>query len=457
MLEVLKVRVSLPSGRWEDVSVPVNGRIFDLKMAAQQSLEQSFLKLAGPDGRLLDPTKSLQSAWLKDGDTIAAVAQQPRIAATSSAFALWCRRGQGCYVGQFVPRRWHLCPWRGVLPFIMPVSVVSVIMSGTSWRMSSRSTSRRRHLQRLWQMDWLWRGAMRIATVIALESGNSSRTSSGFLLRSVLLLRFWQTRVLWHGAVQVMVVTAPASEISLRTFRSDVGPCRQFSWQHESPGSAPESPADSCHRWCFCSNFARWLGGDVGQSADSRHKFFVRCDLGRQKCCGLLVVAKARKLICWETFGKFMQRASLLLRFWQTEVLWPGASRSMAVTAPKFRISSGTLLRSWRIKPLWCGAMTFWTLKTFKVGSLWCSSLATCFLWETRSKKGVISVVSEHYLLDSDLESSNLLNLSLEHKSILHHPAFIWFGGFSGAVVAPTLFLSQTTVSHGSPEKRYTF
>jgi hypothetical protein len=106
---------------------------------------------------------------------------------------------------------------------------------------------------------------------------------------------------------------------------------------------------------------------------------------------------------------------------------------------------------------LWCGAMTFWTLKTFKVGSLWCSSLATCFLWETRSKKGVISVVSEHYLLDSDLESSNLLNLSLEHKSILHHPAFIWFGGFSGAVVAPTLFLSQTTVSHGSPEKRYTF
>ena len=105
MLEVLKVRVSLPSGRWEDVSVPVNGRIFDLKMAAQQSLEQSFLKLAGPDGRLLDPTKSLQSAWLKDGDTFAAVAQQPRIAATSSAFALWCRRGQGCYVGQFVPRR----------------------------------------------------------------------------------------------------------------------------------------------------------------------------------------------------------------------------------------------------------------------------------------------------------------------------------------------------------------
>lgn len=93
MLEVLKVRVSLPSGRWEDVSVPVNGRIFDLKMAAQQSLEQSFLKIAGPDGRLLDPTKSLQSAWLKDGDTIAAVAQQPKIAATSSAFALWCIGG----------------------------------------------------------------------------------------------------------------------------------------------------------------------------------------------------------------------------------------------------------------------------------------------------------------------------------------------------------------------------
>eukprot|EP00435_Cladocopium_sp_Y103_P046100 s1451_g13.t1 len=60
------------------------------KIAAQQSFGQGFLRLVAPDGRLLDPTDSLQLSGLRDGDSIAAVAQQPKIASTQFAFALWC-------------------------------------------------------------------------------------------------------------------------------------------------------------------------------------------------------------------------------------------------------------------------------------------------------------------------------------------------------------------------------
>eukprot|EP00438_Fugacium_kawagutii_P013428 Skav230499 [mRNA] locus=scaffold2083:3845:10908:+ [translate_table: standard] len=86
----MKLHVSLPSGRSASVEPPLNGTVGDLKMAAQQSLGQRFLRLMGPDGTLLSPVDSLQHARLQDGDGISAVVQQPKLAATNGAFALWC-------------------------------------------------------------------------------------------------------------------------------------------------------------------------------------------------------------------------------------------------------------------------------------------------------------------------------------------------------------------------------
>ena len=54
---------------------------------------QGFLRLATADGHLLNPTDSLRLSGLQDGDCIAAVAQQPKIATSGSAFALWCVGG----------------------------------------------------------------------------------------------------------------------------------------------------------------------------------------------------------------------------------------------------------------------------------------------------------------------------------------------------------------------------
>ena len=87
---IWNLQVCLPSGRCETISISKSNTVLDLKIAVRESLEQRFLKLAAPDGHLLDLTKSLELSGLQDGDNITAVAQQPKIAATKRAFALWC-------------------------------------------------------------------------------------------------------------------------------------------------------------------------------------------------------------------------------------------------------------------------------------------------------------------------------------------------------------------------------
>ena len=65
--EFIELHVSLPSGRSEIVTVPRSATIADLRIAAQESLEQRFLRLVGPGGRLLDPTDSVALSGLQDG------------------------------------------------------------------------------------------------------------------------------------------------------------------------------------------------------------------------------------------------------------------------------------------------------------------------------------------------------------------------------------------------------
>ena len=43
-------------------------RIADLKVAAQKSLGQSFLRLIAPDGHVLNPQQSLKDEGLQEGD-----------------------------------------------------------------------------------------------------------------------------------------------------------------------------------------------------------------------------------------------------------------------------------------------------------------------------------------------------------------------------------------------------
>ena len=63
-------------------------------MLTQKSFEQQFLRLVTAEGHpLTDLTASLESLGIQDGDTLTALALQIKLAATGSAFALWCCGG----------------------------------------------------------------------------------------------------------------------------------------------------------------------------------------------------------------------------------------------------------------------------------------------------------------------------------------------------------------------------
>ena len=89
----LQLNVSLPSGRCVALSLgPTMTRtVLDLKIKAQQSLGLPFLRLAAPDGRLVDPTQTLQDSGLQSGDSITAVAQQSKVAVTHRAMVFVVR------------------------------------------------------------------------------------------------------------------------------------------------------------------------------------------------------------------------------------------------------------------------------------------------------------------------------------------------------------------------------
>ena len=91
---MLRVKVSFPSGSGETLVLPEHSKVGNLKLLAQRSLGQAFLKLITDEGHVLtNPEDSLQAAGVQDGENLTAVAQQVQVAASDAAFALWCCGG----------------------------------------------------------------------------------------------------------------------------------------------------------------------------------------------------------------------------------------------------------------------------------------------------------------------------------------------------------------------------
>ena len=91
--QMLQVTASLPSGRSASLSIQRASTVGDLKMMVQESLGTLFLRLVTSAGRKLNPSESLEAAGLQDGDQLTAVVVEPKLAATQTAFALWCCGG----------------------------------------------------------------------------------------------------------------------------------------------------------------------------------------------------------------------------------------------------------------------------------------------------------------------------------------------------------------------------
>ena len=101
---MFQVTVASPSGRSQSISLPRSSKVGDLRILAQKSFQQGFLRLVTADGRILDdPSQSLVDAQVEDKDGFTAVALQAMVAATKrrglsgrpaiGTFAVWCCGG----------------------------------------------------------------------------------------------------------------------------------------------------------------------------------------------------------------------------------------------------------------------------------------------------------------------------------------------------------------------------
>ena len=90
---MFQINVSLPSGQSGTFSVPQSSKVGDLRVLAQKSFRCGFLRLVTADHSVVDPTKSLPAAGIEDGDHLTAVAVEAKLAATGTAFALFCPGG----------------------------------------------------------------------------------------------------------------------------------------------------------------------------------------------------------------------------------------------------------------------------------------------------------------------------------------------------------------------------
>ena len=245
----MKLEVSLPSGRCETVKISQCETIADLTIAAQQSLRQAFLKLVAPDGRLLNPKISLRFCGLQDGNSLTAVAQQPKISATWNAFSLWCVGGS------------TFLTWGKPL-FVSNSKAIghcSEQACGTSNASAAISA------------DWNRCRSIRCATSL-------------FWTNARWLCDMGQSRPWWWH----LQSSRPAEQCSAdvchggcfcchfgRWKRDDVGQSKPWWWQLWSPTSAQECSADLWHRVCFCCHVGRalWWHGEISREVVTAPEF----------------------------------------------------------------------------------------------------------------------------------------------------------------------------------------
>ena len=321
----IDLEVSLPSARCETLAVSLSGTVADLKLAAQKSLRQHFLRLAAPDGRA--PFGSNRNSLL--------VRWQPYCcAATWCAFALWCvgrdrivawglpdHGGDSSRVQNQLRNIQQVCSNDNVFAAILADGMVvtwggpdraaperknsgrmfsssvahSVLLlqfwqmeawwagamnpmvatapkSKITFRMFSRFVPRAVLLLPFWQMEVSWPGAFNLLVVAAPESNISSGMSSRFVVHSLLLLPFWKTEAWWHGAVQTMAVTAPECKTSWEMSSKSLAPLLHLLqlWVMEL----------WWHEWCW--RWRRQLRGARSASECSVDFWHTQCF-----CCGL--------------------------------------------------------------------------------------------------------------------------------------------------------------------------
>ena len=172
---------------------PKNSTVGDPKVLVQKSFGQGFLKLVTEKGHVLtSPEDSLLTTEVQEGAHVTVVAQQPKVAATWAAFAIWCCGGDRIVTkissrmsSQFrlQPRRLPLsCQTDPSLPGEIQRMVVTALQFNISSRMCDKFRPQNLHFRQSWLMDQSLPGAIRIQTMVATarQFNISSRMCSKF-------------------------------------------------------------------------------------------------------------------------------------------------------------------------------------------------------------------------------------------------------------------------------------
>ena len=88
---MIQINVVLPNGHAELLTLLPSSTVQDVRTKAQRAFGKRYLRLITAKNRVLvDPDTTLEEAEIEDGECLTALVLQPQLAATHSAFALWC-------------------------------------------------------------------------------------------------------------------------------------------------------------------------------------------------------------------------------------------------------------------------------------------------------------------------------------------------------------------------------
>ena len=88
---MLKMNVALPNGHAELLTLLPSSTVQDVWTKAKQAFGKKHLRLITAKNRVLvDFEQTLEDAEIEDGECLTALVLQPHLAASNSAFALWC-------------------------------------------------------------------------------------------------------------------------------------------------------------------------------------------------------------------------------------------------------------------------------------------------------------------------------------------------------------------------------
>ena len=88
---MIQISVALLNGHAELLSLLPSSTVQDVRTKAQRAFEKKWLRLITAKNReLVDFGQTLEDAEIEDGECLTALVLQPQLAATYTAFALWC-------------------------------------------------------------------------------------------------------------------------------------------------------------------------------------------------------------------------------------------------------------------------------------------------------------------------------------------------------------------------------